>query len=107
MTTVTTHILECQLRFVQECQLILSAVHLRAEIQLTLAKRGVLLSRMWSQKVLVIHGNGYSAKSMEETQNGVPLGDFAWARFPFLSSLLKGSGKTLHSFFQKIPFMQT
>lgn len=74
MTTVITHIQECQLRFVQECQLTLSAVHLRAEILLKMAKRGALLSRMWYQKFLVIHGNGYSAKAMEKTQNVV----FLW-----------------------------
>lgn len=79
MTTVTTHIQECQLRFVQECQLILSAVHLRAEILLKMAKQD-LLSRMWSQKVLVILGNGYSAKAVEKDQNVV----FLWEILPGL-----------------------
>lgn len=38
MTTVSTHMQECQLRFIQQCQPILSAAHLKAEILLKMTK---------------------------------------------------------------------
>lgn len=45
----------------------------------------------------------FSKRSGESPKCGVPLGDFVWALFPFLSSLLNGSEKTLHRFFRKHP----
>lgn len=107
MTTVSTHIQECQLRFIQECQL-LSAVHLRAEILLKTSKRGALLSRMWSQKGLVTTWKEMFSKSNGVSPKcGVAYGVFVWFLFPFLPHphgpylLLNGSGKTLHRLFRK------
>lgn len=85
MTTVSTHIQECQLRFIQECQLTLSAVCLRAEILLKTSKRGALLSRLWSQKVLATTRKEIFSKSNGANPKcGVPYGDFVWFLFSFL-----------------------
>lgn len=43
----------------------------------------------------------FSKSNGESPKCGVPLRDFVWVLFPFLSSLLNGSGKTLHMFFRK------
>lgn len=108
MTTVSTHIQECQLRFIQECQLILSAFHSRAEILQKMSKRGALLSGMWSQKVLVTTWKEILSKSNGVSPKcDVPYRDFVWVLFPFLPQppdpclLLNGSGKTLHRFSRK------
>lgn len=85
MTAVSTHIQECQFRFIQECQLILSAVHLRAEILLKMSRRGALLSSMWSHKVLVTAWKEILSKSNGVSPKcAVPYGDFVWFLLPFL-----------------------